>query len=148
MRRSRSLSSRSRRSSPTWDARSAASLTSGSFSLKGSLRHGVKPGGPQTTFQGGFKLDDLRLVETGVKDTLAGWKSLQTDQLTLELEPNRLEIGDLKIVRPVGRFIIEKDHSINMVKVVKTDQAAKKPRTGETRAPRPTRSPTGSAASS
>ncbi len=103
-----------------------ASLTSGSFSLKGALRHGVKAGGPQTTFQGGFKLDDLRLVETGVKDTLAGWKSLQTDQLTLDLEPNRVEIGDLKIVRPVGRFIIEKDHSINMAKVVKTDPAVKK----------------------
>jgi hypothetical protein len=103
-----------------------AGLTSGSFSLKGALRHGVKAGGPQTTFQGGFKLDDLRLVESGVKDTLAGWKSLQTDQLTLELEPNRVEIGDLKIARPVGRFIIEKDHSINMAKVVKTDPAAKK----------------------
>ena len=111
---------------PYVDQALAVNLTSGVFSLKGALRHGGKPGGAQTAFQGGFKLDDLRLVETGGSDTLVGWKSVQTDQLTLELEPNRLEIGDLKVVRPVGKFIIAKDRSINLVKVVKVDTGAKK----------------------
>ena len=111
---------------PYVDQALSARLTSGAFSLKGALRHGGKPGGAQTAFQGGFKLDDLRLVETGGSDTLVGWKSVQTDQLTLELEPNRLEIGDLKVVRPVGKFIIAKDRSINLVKVVKVDKGAKK----------------------
>jgi hypothetical protein len=111
---------------PYVDQALAANLTSGAFSLKGALRHGVQPAGAQTAFQGGFKLDDLRLVEAGGRDTLLGWKSLQTDQLTLELEPNRLEIGDLKVVRPVGKFIIEKDRSINLVKVVRVDGGAKK----------------------
>ena len=129
---------------PYVDQALSARLTSGAFSLKGALRHGGKPGGAQTAFQGGFKLDDLRLVETGGSDTLVGWKSVQTDQLTLELEPNRLEIGDLKVVRPVGKFIIAKDRSINLVKVVKVDKASEK---GQ-RPRRPTRSPTGCAASS
>ena len=111
---------------PYVDQALAVNLTSGVFSLKGALRHGGKPGGAQTAFQGGFKLDDLRLVEPGGSDTLVGWKSVQTDQLTLELEPNRLEIGDLKVVRPVGKFIIAKDRSINLVKVVKVDTGAKK----------------------
>jgi hypothetical protein len=103
----------------------SARLTSGTFSLKGALRHGGKPGGAQTDFQGGFKLDDLRLLEAVGNDTLVGWKSVQTDQLTLELEPNRLEIGDLKVVRPVGKLIVEKDRSLNLVKVVKVDKGAK-----------------------
>ena len=111
---------------PYVDQALTARLTSGAFSLKGALRHGGKPGGALTAFQGGFKLDDLRLVETGGSDTLVGWKSVQTDQLTLELDPNRLEIGDLKVVRPVGKFIIAKDRSINLVKVVKVDTGAKK----------------------
>jgi uncharacterized protein involved in outer membrane biogenesis len=111
---------------PYVDRALAVTLTSGAFSLKGTLRHGVQPSGVRTAFQGGFKLDELRLVEPGGKDTLVGWKSLQTDQLTLELEPDRLEIGDLKIVRPAGKFIIAKDHSINVAKVVRTDPGVKK----------------------
>jgi hypothetical protein len=111
---------------PYVDRALAAALTSGAFSVKGTLRHGVGSSGPQTAFQGGFSIDDLRLVETGKKDTLVGWKSVQTDQLALELEPNRLEIGDLKLVRPAGKFIIEKDQSINLARIVKTDSAVKK----------------------
>jgi uncharacterized protein involved in outer membrane biogenesis len=110
---------------PYVDQALSARLTSGTFSLKGALRHGGKPGSAQTAFQGGFKLDDLRLLEAVGNDTLIGWKSVQTDQLSLELEPNRLEIGDLKVVRPVGKFIVEKDRSINLVKVVKVDKGAK-----------------------
>ncbi|HSV91701.1 MAG TPA: DUF748 domain-containing protein [Desulfobacterales bacterium] len=110
---------------PYVDQALSARLTSGTFSLKGALRHGGKPGSAQTAFQGGFKLDGLRLLETGGSDTLVGWKSVQTDQLTLDLEPNRLEIGDLKVVGPVGKFIVEKDRSINLVKVVKVHKEAK-----------------------
>jgi hypothetical protein len=101
-------------------------LKSGTFSTRGKMRHGIKAAGAQTAFQGGFKLDDLRITETGGKETLVGWKSVQTEQLTVQLEPNRLEIGDLKVVQPTGKFIIEKDRSINMAKVIKSGPAAKK----------------------
>lgn len=110
---------------PYVDRALAARLASGSFSVAGALRHGVGPPGPQTAFRGGFSVNDLRIVEPGGKDTLVGWKSVQTDELTVELDPNRLEIGDLKIARPAGKFIIEKDQSINLAKVVKTQPAVK-----------------------
>ena len=90
------------------------------------MRHGIKAAGAQTVYQGGFKLDNLRITETAGKETLVGWKSVQTDQLTVQLDPNRLEIGDLKVLQPTGRFIIEKDRSINMAKVVKSEPDAKK----------------------
>jgi len=86
----------------------AIDLKSGTFSTKGSLRHGIKAAGAQTAYQGGFKVDNLRVTETGGKETLVGWKSVQTDQLTVQLEPNRLEIGDLRVAQPNGKFIIEK----------------------------------------
>jgi outer membrane protein OmpA-like peptidoglycan-associated protein len=44
----------------------------------------------------------------------------------IQLEPNRIEIGDLKVMQPTGKFIIEKDRSINVAKVVKADPDAKK----------------------
>ena len=101
-------------------------LKSGTLSTRGKMRHGIKAAGAQTAYQGGFKLDNLRITESAGKETLVGWKSVQTDQLTVQLEPNRLEIGDLKVVQPTGKFIIEKDRSINVVKVIKTDPNAKK----------------------
>ena len=86
--------------------------------------------------QGRRRADDLpgrvqarRPAAGGNRRAATPWSAgsrVQTDQLTLELEPNRLEIGDLKVVRPVGKFIIAKDRSINLVKVVKVDTGAKK----------------------
>lgn len=105
----------------------AIDLKSGAFSTKGSLRHGIPAAKAQTAYQGGFKVDNLRVTETGGKDTLVGWKSVQTDQLSLQMEPNRLEIGDLKVTRPSGKFIIEKDRSLNVAQVVKSDPGTKKP---------------------
>jgi len=101
-------------------------LKSGTFSTHGKMRHGIKAAGAQTAYQGGFKLDNLRVTETGGEETLVGWKSVQTDQLTVHLEPNRLEIGDLKVLKLAGKFIIEKDHSINVTKVIKSGPNAKK----------------------
>jgi len=101
-------------------------LKSGTFSTRGKMRHGIKAAGAQTAYQGGFKVDNLRITESGGKETLVGWKSVETEQLTVQLEPNRLEIGDLKVLQPTGKFIIEKDRSINVVKVVKSDPNAKK----------------------
>jgi len=101
-------------------------LKSGTLSTRGKMRHRISTSGAQTSYQGGFKQDNLRVTEKDEKETLVGWKSVQTDRLTVELEPNRLEIGDLKVLRPVGKFIIEKDHSINVTKVLKADPNAKK----------------------
>jgi hypothetical protein len=112
---------------PYIDSVAAIDLKSGTFSTKGSLRHGIKAAGAQTAYQGSFKVDNLRVTETGGKETLVGWKSVQTDQLALQLEPNRAEIGDLKVMQPNGKFIIEKDRSINIARVIKSDPAAKQP---------------------
>jgi len=104
----------------------AVILTSGAFSTRGSLRHGLKASGAKTLYQGGFKLDNLRVVEPSKKETLVGWKTVQTDQLRLQLATNGLEIGDLRVVGPAGKFIIEKDRSLNLANVVKPDPEPKK----------------------
>ncbi|MFO7707276.1 MAG: DUF748 domain-containing protein [Desulfobacterales bacterium] len=102
-------------------------LTSGTFSTRGSLRHGIKASGAETLYQGGFRVDNLRLIEPGAKETLVGWRTVQTDQLKLQLLPNGLEIGDLRVVQPSGKFIIEKDGSLNLANVVKPGPEPKKP---------------------
>jgi uncharacterized protein involved in outer membrane biogenesis len=104
----------------------AIDLKSGTLSTKGILRHGAPAAKAQTAYQGGFRIDNLRITETGGKEPLLGWKAVQTDQLLLQIEPNRLEIGDLRVSQPVGKFIIEKDRSLNVVQVIKSEPAAKK----------------------
>lgn len=105
----------------------AVVLTSGAFSTRGSLRHGIKASGAETLYQGGFRVDNLRLIEPGAKETLVGWRTVQTDQLKLQLGPNGLEIGDLRVVQPSGKFIIEKDGSLNLANVIKPGPEPKQP---------------------
>ena len=103
----------------------AIDIQSGTFSTRGKMRHGLAAAGAQTVYQGGFKLDDLHITEKGGNDPLVGWKSVQTDQLAIQLEPNRLDIGDIKVLNLIGKFIINKDNSINVTKVIKSDPTAK-----------------------
>ena len=122
---------------PYVDQAVALVLKSGAVSTRGSLRYGIKDAGAQTVYQGGFKVDNLRLVEPGATETFLGWKALQTDQLKLQLEPNRLEIGELKLAQLAGKFIIHKDRTLNVVKVIKTEpeRQANGPGSRQDRAP-------------
>lgn len=104
----------------------AVDLQSGTFSTSGTLRHGIKTAGARTTYQGRFRVGNLRVTEAGQKQTLVGWRSLATDQLTVQLEPNRLEIGDLRVALLTGKFIIEKNRSINLANVIKPGAEPKK----------------------
>jgi hypothetical protein len=101
-------------------------LQSGTFSTRGTLRHGIKAAGARTTYQGRFRVGNLHVTEAGQKQTLVGWRSLATDQLKVQIEPNRLEIGDLRLALPTGKFIIEKDRSINLANVIKPGAEPKK----------------------
>lgn len=96
-------------------------LKSGVVSTRGTLKYGIKEAGSQTTFNGGFKVENLRLVEPRGTETFLGWKTFQTDQLKLQLEPNGLDIGELKLDQLVGKFIIYEDQTLNITKVIKTD---------------------------
>ena len=97
----------------------AVDLRSGTFSTRGTLRYGVKAAGAGTSYQGRFRFGNLLLTEAGQKQALIGWRSLATDQLSLQLEPNRLDIGDLRLAGLTGKFIIEKDRSFNLSNVIK-----------------------------
>jgi hypothetical protein len=103
----------------------AIDIQSGTFSTRGKMSHGMKTAEAQTIYQGGFKLANLRVTENSANDPLVGWKSVETDQLTMQLKPNRLDIGDLKVLNLIGKFIIDKDQSINLTKVIKSSPTAK-----------------------
>lgn len=99
-------------------------MHSGELSSQGTLRYGMKDVGADLAYDGGLNLSKLRLTEYGSKDTLLGWQALKTDQLKLRLAPNRLDVKEIKLDRPIGQLIIGEDRSVNLVQVFKTGRPA------------------------
>ena len=87
---------------PYIDSVAKLDLHSGVLSSQGTLRYGMKDLGADLAYDGGLNLAKLRLTESGSKDTLLGWQALKTDQLKLRLAPNRLDIKEIKLERPIG----------------------------------------------
>jgi hypothetical protein len=99
-------------------------MHSGELSSQGTLRYGMKDVGGDLAYDGGLNLAKLRLTESGSKDTLLGWQALKTDQFKLRLAPNRLDVKEIKLDRPIGQLIIGEDRSVNLVQVFKTGRPA------------------------
>ena len=109
---------------PYIDSVANLEMHSGELSSQGTLRYGMKDVGAELAYDGGLNLTKLRLTEPGSKDTLLGWQALKTDQLKLRLAPNRLDVKEIKLDRPIGQLIIEEDRTVNLVQVFKTEPPA------------------------
>jgi uncharacterized protein involved in outer membrane biogenesis len=99
-------------------------LDSGTFSTTGRLDYAPGAEKGELVYDGGFDVAKLVLTEPGIQETFLGWQHLETARLTLRLQPNRLEIAELKLRKPVGKLIIAQDRSVNVVKVLKTPPQA------------------------
>jgi uncharacterized protein involved in outer membrane biogenesis len=109
---------------PYIDSVANLEIHSGELSSQGTLQYGTEAVGADLAYDGGLNLAQLRLTESGSKDTLLGWQTLKTDQLNLRLTPNRLDIKEIKLDRPIGQLIIGADGSVNLVKVFKSERPA------------------------
>lgn len=109
---------------PYLDRAVTLTLKSGKVSTAGTLRHGIPGAAARTGFQGGLKVEDFRLVEPGAGDTFLGWKALEVDQIKLQVVPNRLDVEEVRLAQPVGKFIIAADRTLNVAKVVKPGPSA------------------------
>ncbi|HRE85372.1 MAG TPA: DUF748 domain-containing protein [Accumulibacter sp.] len=103
-------------------------LASGTLSTSGRLRYGDPAAAAKLAYKGGFAVDQLRIDESEAQRPFVTWDALASDDLLLTVEPNRLDIGELRLVAPAGRLIIAEDQSVNLTDVLK------KPRDGESAA--------------
>ena len=86
-------------------------FTSGDISLSGTLRAGGKDA--KLGYTGNASIANLALEDTaGVR--LFGWKSLATESLKATLSPDRIDIDELRLMAPAGRFAIAKDGTSNL----------------------------------
>jgi hypothetical protein len=104
-------------------------LASGTLSTAGRLRYGDPAADAKLAYKGSFAVDKLQIDEIEPKRPFVTWETLATDDLLLNVEPNRLDIGELRLVAPDGRLIIAEDQSVNLTDVLK-----KKPKGDESAA--------------
>lgn len=97
-------------------------LDSGALSTRGTLRHGIQSAGAETVYQGGFNLERVHVTEVDGRETLVGWDSLKSDELKLHLGPDSVEVGEVDLSGLAGKIIIEKNKTLNLANVIKSDE--------------------------
>lgn len=99
-------------------------LESGTASLQGQCRHTNS----SSTFEGGFKVNQLSIMDTSSQPhPLIRWANLQGDGLRLSLAPNKLQLSSLTLTKPQTQLIIYPDRSLNFTKVMRTPAVDAKP---------------------
>jgi hypothetical protein len=78
---------------------------------------------PLLRYTGDFNVADLKLDEDN-GELFAAWKSVGADQLNLTLQPNRLEVPELRIVEPNAKLLINADRSLNAMRLLVNPPAA------------------------
>ena len=102
-------------------SQASLNVASGTLSTRGQFVYRAKEIQPKILFKGGFDVADLQILEPGSKKTLLGWKHFLTSDLIFQLQPDRLEISDLKLSGLDGQFIIFEDGSLNLAHAFKRE---------------------------
>jgi uncharacterized protein involved in outer membrane biogenesis len=116
-------------------------LDSAAVSADGIFRYGQPGGNPKLSYEGSFGVDKLSLNQPGSKETYLGWGAMQVPKVKLAIEPNRLQIDEIKLSKPVGQLIIAEDKTVNLAKIVKEQPGA----SGAAAPPKPQSKPMGAA---
>jgi len=75
-------------------------------------------------FNGGFGVNSLNIVEEASGAPFLSWERLGSPSLQVSLAPNRLQMAELQIVKPIGKFIINQDKSLNVTKFLRNQAVA------------------------
>jgi hypothetical protein len=104
-------------------------LQSASVSTDGTFRLGISKTTSKLTYEGNLSVEKLSLTQPASKETFLGWSAMHLSRLKLNMEPNSLNIGEIKLSKPVGELIIARDKTVNLAKILKAQPAdeTKKP---------------------
>ena len=104
---------------PYMDPYVTLKVKSAQLSMKGLFHYGIPAAGAKTVYAGSIGLDHLQLIEPGITKTFLGWDALDIPQMKLTLHPNKLNIRNIHLIKPVGEVIIAEDHTVNLSRVLK-----------------------------
>ena len=104
---------------PFLDSYAALTLQSGALSLQGDLTCGTPDAGPGFSYTGKTRLDHLRITEPASQKTFIGCDSLSIPRIQWTMQPDNLEINEIILDKPAGKFVISKDRHLNLLSVIK-----------------------------
>jgi hypothetical protein len=79
------------------------------------------------TFNGGFAVNKLQIVEESNNAPFLSWERVASNSLQVSLLPNRVHMAELQIIKPVGKFIIHQDKSLNVTRILRNQTASAAP---------------------
>ncbi len=94
-------------------------LNDGSGNVNGKL-HVNNDKSLALTFNGGFSVDKLALLEEANNAPFLAWDKLGSDSLAFSLAPNRIHMTTLNIDKAAGKFIINADKTTNIAKILRS----------------------------
>lgn len=98
-------------------------LNSGSLGVSGKLR--VKQQKQLAlNFNGGFDVKKLALVEEENDAPFLSWDAMKGEGMQFSLGPDKLHLKTLALVQPSGKFIINADKSMNVQRILRSEQSA------------------------
>ncbi len=74
-------------------------------------------------FNGDLQLSELAILEEGSNAPFLNWEMMKGEDIAFKLAPNSLSIASISFVKPVGKFLIAEDKSLNLTKVLREKKA-------------------------
>lgn len=71
------------------------------------------------SFAGGFGVRQLAISEEAGGAPFLAWQEVSSNSVKYTLAPARLHLDELRVVRPVGKFIIHEDGSLNIKRILR-----------------------------
>lgn len=103
----------------------ALTLVSADLSADISLRYMPRETKPQLSLTGQTRISNLLLNEDDTGDRFLAAKEIAVGGLDLSLNPDHLEIKEVRLLEPGAKIIIFKDKSVNLAKIRKTQAPVK-----------------------
>jgi hypothetical protein len=102
-------------------------LESGKISTSAVLHYRSSKSGPKINAEGFLNVNKFRLNETETGKRFIEWKDLAANKIKLGISPDKLQIKDVKLIKPGARIIVFKDRSVNLARILKSpDKSAMK----------------------
>lgn len=96
----------------------ALELDKGQLSIQGDVAV-KKQQATSVEFNGELQLSDLSILEEASKTPFLNWDAMKGEDIAFKLSPNALTIGTISLVKPVGKFLIAEDKSLNLTRVLR-----------------------------
>jgi uncharacterized protein involved in outer membrane biogenesis len=101
-------------------------LKSAVVSAQGKLWYGIPGAAQKAAYEGDLSLNNLNLADSNSRKTYLSWDAVRIPKIKLTLQPDGLDIPEIKISKPVGELIIGQDGTLNLAKVIKDRQGGNK----------------------